>query len=119
MGLKAHKILGLNEQCASVEADYYLKSEADEVIAEKDETIDELKEHVDELQKATDSAWSKVNTMYDEIRHHKYKRCLAMAKWCKTSARYDESLGAFGYRNWYWKWFNRWLELAEKFKEMK
>ena len=53
------------------------------------------------------------------IAHHKYKRCLAMAKWCRTSARCDEGLGAFKYRDWYWKWHKRWLELAEKFKEVK
>ena len=61
-------------------AQIYLKSEADKVIAEKDEEIDFLKESIDELQKATDSAWSKVNAMYDELRHHKYKRCLAIAR---------------------------------------
>lgn len=32
--LKAHRIVGLDEQCASVDNDYYLKSEADMVIAE-------------------------------------------------------------------------------------
>ena len=53
------------------------------------------------------------------IAHQKYKRCLAMAKWCRTSARCDEGLGAFKYRDWYWKWFERWLELAELFKEAK
>lgn len=48
------------------------------------------------------------------IAHNKYKRCLAMAKWCRTSARYDEGVGAFKYRDWYWKWFKRWLALAEE-----
>ena len=71
-------------------ADYYLKSEADKVIA-----------------------------------HHKYKRCEAMAEWCK--AKYDEedekvNDGLSWYfispEMKYWKrWKNRWLELAEKFKE--
>ena len=46
----------------------------------------------------------------------KYKRCLAMAQWCRTSARCDEGLGAFKYRDWYWKWFKRWIALANKFK---
>lgn len=65
----------------------YLKRETDKVIAEKDEKIDELEERIDELQKATDSAWSKVNAMYDELRHNKRKRCLDKAAMCK--ARYD------------------------------
>lgn len=79
-------------------AQVYLKSEADKVIAEKDE----------------------------EIRHHKYKRCLAMSEMCE--ARYDaedakvNGCGA----SWeytskemkYWeRWHKRWLELAERFKE--
>ena len=51
------------------------------------------------------------------ISNQKYKRCLAMAKWCRTSARCDEGLGAFKYRDWYWKWYKRWLKIAEKFKE--
>ena len=107
---------------------WYEKSEADKVIAEKDETIDELKERNDELQKATDSAWSKVNAMYDELRHQKYKRCLTMTEMC--NARYDEEdakVNGCG-ASWeyiskemkYWeRWRNRWLELAEKFKEVK
>ena len=51
------------------------------------------------------------------IARNKYKRCLAMAKWCKTSALCDEGLGAFKYRDWYRKWFKRWMKLAEKFKD--
>ena len=99
----------------------YLKSEADKVIAEKDEKIEELEEHIDELQKATDSAWGKVNAMYDELRHHKYKRCLGIAAVCfeksysTTLVKYDKESG---YRlNFYDWWGKRWLELAEKFKE--
>ena len=90
----------------------------DKVIAEKDENIDEL-------QKATDSAWSKVNTMYDELLHLKYKRCLAMARMCEErSARYD-ALQERHDLDWgreiefYYRWYMRWLELAEKFKEAK
>ena len=55
------------------------------------------------------------------ITHHKYKRCLAMAKWCESEAyiheygsEYDEDLVA-----WFGKWHNKWLEFAEKFKPNK
>ena len=69
-------------------ADYYLKSEADKVIA-----------------------------------HHKHKRCLAMAEWCK--ARYDEEDAKLNRwsSSWdyvskemkYWeRWQWRWEELAEE-----
>ena len=49
--LKAYRFLGQDEVWpdANLGSDYYLKSEADKVIAEKDK----------------------------ELRHHKYKRCLA------------------------------------------
>ena len=91
--------------------EFYEKSEADKVIAEKDEEIDELKERNDELQKATDSAWSRVNAMYDELLHQKYKRCLAMVEMlehiCPITIRKAK---------WKGKWHMRWLELAEKFK---
>lgn len=66
------------------------------------------------------------------IAKHKYKRCLAMVKWCKMSAiendtrmclpekqkftKHEEYLYFIGY---YHKWHRCWLELAEKFKEAK
>jgi hypothetical protein len=66
------------------------------------------------------------------INHHKYKRCLAMAKWCRMNDEFmqleSERLGLpqstlfLEYRRksmWWNKWRKRWLELAEKFKEAK
>lgn len=81
---------------------FYIKSEADKVIAEKDK----------------------------ELRHQKHKRCLAMAMWCKKLS-HVYALSAYTHRGWkiaryydekaelYRKWHKRWLELAEKFKEAK
>lgn len=108
----------------------YLKAEADKVIAEKDEKIDELEERIDELQKATDSAWSKVNAMYDELRHHKYKRCLDKAEICceKKENCYNQALRKYSKdeadylvrKSEFWQdWEFRWIKLAEKFKEVK
>lgn len=68
----------------------------------------------------------------DELRHHKYKRCIAMAKQCKESLRL---MRTYEVTDDYWepghdaeyfckkgdfykKWRNRWLKLAEKFKEV-
>ena len=69
------------------------------------------------------------------IAHNKYKRCLAMARWCRESlilmrtyevtedfwnlepgqdAEYFCKKGDF-----YSKWRKRWLKIAEKFKEVK
>ena len=52
------------------------------------------------------------------IAHHKYKRCLTMAKYCEAMRGHYLS---YEEPKWFWyrKWRNRWLELAEKFKEVK
>ena len=54
------------------------------------------------------------------IARHKYKRCLAMARWCEsenyTACWYHENSERC---EWTEKWQKRWLELAEKFKEAK
>lgn len=94
--------------------EFYEKSEADKVIKG-------LKEGAKKL--ILD------NYLKDrEIKHHKYKRCLAKAETCQ--ARYDEEdakVNGCG-ASWeyiskemkYWeRWQRRWLELAEKFKEVK
>lgn len=113
------KVETIIPQGTTVSLQMYGKGDVDALLAEKDAEIAELKERhkeeVDELQKATDSAWGKVNAMYDEILNHKYKRCLAMAKWC-----FDEGKGTptvYEVRTFYWgRWGNIWLALAEKFK---
>lgn len=83
--------------------EFYLKSEADEVIAE----------------------------LKDKLRHQKYRRCLAMAKWCAKNVDHLNSDGYIyekqGYTDgladcikgteFYHKWYNYWSKLAEKFKE--
>ena len=92
---------------------WYEKSEADKVIAEKDK----------------------------EIRQQKYKRCLAMARWCEATALWcyqaANTLPAGFHATLYGKpvmiepnrlfkrhilltmWSARWRELAEQFKEAK
>ena len=106
----------------------YLKYEADAVIAE---LKGDYKEACDRLRLTA-------NLIKDEqlaaTRHQKYKRCLAMARccgvlvcfppapgWCESEAyiheygsEYDENLVA-----WFGKWYERWLKIAEKFKEAK
>ena len=49
-------------------------------------------------------------------RHQKCKRCLAMAMWClavKELNRYGDQ----DYMDFLARWHNRWLEIAEKFKD--
>ena len=52
------------------------------------------------------------------IAHHKYKRCLAMAWWCSAELGMLVSTWESKIKH-YKKWYKRWLELAEKFKEEK
>ena len=60
------------------------------------------------------------------ITRHKYKRCLAMARWCESKVYHirrtplcDMSEHEYWqYENDFWqRWQKRWLELAEKFKD--
>ena len=101
---------------------YYLKSEADKVIAE-------LKNEVETQKRLRDMALASVPNalkVMKIIQHQKYKRCLAMAKWCESeenrleaiSPIFDTDKEYWEYNSDYWgKWHNRWLKLAEKFKE--
>ena len=87
--------------------------------------------------KAIESATAVIGNVYlvydkDEadryINRQKRKRCLAMARWCDLAAttmliKYDfepvrECRVFYAHRALWWsKWKNRWLELADKFKE--
>ena len=55
--------------------------------------------------------------LYKELRHQKHKWCLAMARWCGAAreARFNWESRIKYYK----RWQKRWLELAEKFKEVK
>lgn len=105
------------------DGEYYTRTDADAVIAELKA---DYKEACDRLQTA--------NLIKDEqlatARHHKYKRCLAMARWCKSkseiynefaadAAEYKSSYEARFRRKaeHYEKWNNRYLKIAEKFKD--
>lgn len=84
----------------------YLKSEADKVIAE-------LKEKLNNSRNARKFWMKEYLIEYKESIHHKYKRCLAMAKIC------ENKLGTVVKPGWWDKWRRHWLEFAEKFKEAK
>jgi hypothetical protein len=93
--------------CGGDLVECYLKSEADKVIAE--------------LKKACNDKDDWCLHTLKENRHHKYKRCLAMADYCYTNVHciMGHRLCAFAdwKKEWFERWHKRWLELAEKFKE--
>lgn len=92
----------------------YLKSEVDKVIAELEGRIAdgdrdfELANHQNEM-------------LLKIVRHHKYKRCLAVARWCHNEGLwwYSKGYGFEKYDKFWEKWEKRWLALADKFKEAK
>ena len=117
--LKARRIGQLMSEAGRCDTEVYLKSEADKVIAEKDKTIAELKKACNDK-----DDWC-LHTL-KENHHQKYKRCLAMAKWCETQfAYYIASCDRYDSKyvnkkaGHFYKWKYKWLELAEKFKEAK
>lgn len=111
-------------------------------LEEQESEIAELKEKLKAQTSIAEEGWKEFRTYHSsyaeavkelyeknkELRHQKYKRCLSMAEMC--NARYDEEdakVNGCG-ASWeyiskemkYWeRWRNRWLKIAEKFKEAK
>jgi hypothetical protein len=102
-----------------------LKEDVDKTLAEKDKEIVELKADYKEACGRLQTANLIKDEQLDETRHQKYKRCLNKAEWCEERcARYDvlQERTGFSWRreiDFYFRWSQRWLELAEKFKEAK
>ena len=93
------------------ETEFYLKSEADKVIAE-------LKSDYEEACARLQTANLIKNEQLAATRHQKYKRCKAMSLYCESLMR-DAFLANPEYVEWLEKWRGIWLELADKFKEAK
>ena len=107
----------VRQMCKDVLA---IPGEQESVIAEKDKEIAELEERIADGDKDFEMVNNQNERLLKFVRHHKHKRCLAMARWFKIM-----SILAADYRvprekwNFYEKWHKRWLELSEKFKEAK
>ena len=108
------------------DAEVYLKDKVDAALSEKDKEIAELK--AQKAQAEDDCAYWKTKAQSE--RHHKYKRCLAMAESCCNQKEncYNRALRKYTKdeadylvrKSEFWQdWEFRWLELAEKFKEAK
>ena len=78
-----------------------------------DEYLDELKKDKAYLLEHTTEV---INSQERVIHRQKYKRCLAMAKWCNERWILDECLYELGKTRFYERWENRWLKIAEQFK---
>ena len=96
-----------------------LKEDVDKVIAENNKEIARLKDIRKVHVEAIESMGARLQQDEEEIRHQKYKRCLAMAyaEWLKqmTLCNYPESIL---YRR-ASKRECKWKEMSQKFKEAK
>ena len=83
-------------------------------ITNKDKEIAELEERIADGDKDFEMVNNQNERLLKFVRHHKHKRCLAMAQVlehvCPITNRKAK---------WMDKWHKRWLELAENFKEAK
>ena len=107
---------------------YYLKSEADKVIADLEEShkmeVEQLLIEIAELKKQVHDYAQGLYVIQaradKEARHQKYKRCLAMYRYCSIKALYELD---FKGNDVEWKWYSKWMhkcfKIAEKFKEAK
>ena len=140
--LKVYKISGIE-----FDSQFYHKSEADKVIAElKDKArhypimaalLESDKKEIAELKDKLQAADTQIENLITsassimlsqdrvtdnkcaELCHHKYKRCMAMAKMCKSEAdaaflRYNWDSGRYADVDFYEKWSEIWLALAEE-----
>ena len=119
------------------EGEYYTRTDADNVIAEKDKEIQRLENlcesyriDCDNLAIREANAYKEIERDNKELRHQKYKRCLAMAEICcqKKENCYNRALRKYSKdeadylasKSEFWQdWEFLWLKLAEKFKDAK
>jgi hypothetical protein len=108
---------------------FYIKSEADKVVAElKDKCrhypmmaalIENYAKEIAEMKKCCKDKDDFCQHTLKENRHHKSKRCLTVARWCRRNRLHTCVCGPVEKIDFWEKWRKRWLELAEKFKEAK
>lgn len=128
--LKVYRISGIE-----FDSQFYHKSEADKVIAElkaqKAQAEDDCAYWKTMAQKnAEDNAVMAKQRAeaFERERHHKYKRCVTLAKMCylmdcmmlneaSDNGTYFKESWCWKRALWYGKWKRKWLELADKFKE--
>lgn len=130
--LKAETIV---PQGTTITLQMYPKAETDKVIAEKDKEIQRLENlcesyriDCDNLAIREANAYKEIERDNKQLRHQKYKRSLDKAKLCESEEKrleaiapiFDTDKECWEYNSDYWyKWRECWLKIAEQFKEAK
>ena len=110
------EMLELGADCPIEPTQVYIKSEADKVIAEKDAKILALDAEVFKQKHHAELFLAERNYAETQLRHNKYKRCLAMALlWLERAENSTDLENLLVSR----KRCSKCMELAEKFKEAK
>ena len=96
----------------SLSGQFYRKSEVDKKIQNLEYLCENYRCDCDNLGIMTDKLKKAGRSLRQNMNHHKYKRCMAMAQVlehvCPITNRKAK---------WMDKWHKRWLELSEKFKD--
>ena len=112
--LKVYKMVDeyyCDDSFCVIPSDVYLKSEADKLIAELNMRICEGDEDFE-------LANNQIERLLKIVRQQKYKRCLAMAEVCKHKRWRADVCDEHGFDYARMtKQMNKWLELAEQFKD--
>lgn len=85
------------------------------------DTLDEMLSTLIDFNIQIKKPFTEILEMTNTIRYQKYKRCMAMAKYCRTYADNvsDEKFSGDEFHRQvvlYYKWAERWKEIAKQFK---
>ena len=96
----------------------YEVDEMNKYLSKLDEMIAELEADYKEACGRLQTANLIKDEQLDETRHQKYKRCLNKAEWCDTKADWYYGIGSSlrSRVDFYIKWRDKWLKIAEMFK---
>lgn len=109
--------------------DIYSKSDVDKYLKELEEKHNEeiswLQKEVDRVKRLNESLNNErisrdskvIMDLLKNDRHHRYKRCKNMADKCHILWWKEKLEGNISKGVWWWRWWNIWIELAEKVKE--
>ena len=124
--LKAYKMIDekyCDDSFCVVPSDVYLKSEADEELAKLNRQVKFLQTTHSSCNNLLEHTTEVINSQERVIHRQKYKRCLALAKLCRSewaaAIFIPEKCLGDNHAKIYMRWEKRWLNIAAQFKDAK